>query len=138
MGAVAWVLIGAGVGAVFVLLARRPGPAAAHRWLALGLVIAAGLYVLFAVLHGRPAWAGLELAGTAGYGVVAWRGLVRGWPWLAAGWALHPAWDAGLHLWGAGAAAAPQWYVTGCMGFDVAVAGAITVEAARARARAAA
>jgi hypothetical protein len=42
--------------------------------------------------------------------------------WLAAGWALHPIWDAALHLQGSGAAHAPEWYVVACISFDLPVA----------------
>ena len=51
---------------------------------------------------------------------------MRGSPsWLAFGWALHPAWDAGLHLHGYGASFAPEWYVLACISFDLLVAGYI-------------
>ncbi len=41
---------------------------------------------------------------------------------LAAGWALHPIWDAGLHLQGSGATHAPEWYVVACISFDLLIA----------------
>jgi hypothetical protein len=41
--------------------------------------------------------------------------------WLsAAGWALHPLWDAGLH--GYSTPFVPHWYIGGGIGFDLVVA----------------
>jgi hypothetical protein len=109
------------LGTVFVTRRRRP--ATAHQIFAIGLVVAAFLYVVFA-LAGRagPGWIGLELVGVGLYGSLAWLGFRR-WPWvLALGWAAHVAWDLALHVRGAGAAFTPAWYPWLCLGLDVPVA----------------
>ena len=46
---------------------------------------------------------------------------------LAAGWALHIAWDMTLHLRGAGAEYTPTWYPWACLSFDLVIAGAVLV-----------
>lgn len=91
--------------------------------LALGLLVAALLYVAFALIEGETVWLLVEAVGVAAYGSLAWLGLRRSALWLAAGWALHPAWDVGLHLVGEGAAVAPEWYATACISFDLLIAG---------------
>lgn len=61
------------------------------------------------------------------YGALAGLGLRYSTWWLAIGWAMHSAWDAGLHLIGGGAAFTPEWYAVGCVSFDLLVAGYIAV-----------
>ena len=58
-------------------------------------------------------------------GGLAVLGLKRSPMSLAFGWALHPVWDAGLHLMGTGATFAPSWYVVVCISFDLLVGGYI-------------
>ena len=87
-----WLLLGLILGAAFVAVARSRGRDET-RVVALGLVVAATVYVGFAV---------------AGAG---------------AGWTLHAGWDVGLHLVGGGAAFAPEGYVVLCLAFDLVVAG---------------
>jgi threonine/homoserine/homoserine lactone efflux protein len=119
-------LLGVAVAAAFVALAEWRGGTTAVRIYGVGLVIAALGYVVFAGLSGGDDWlfteiggalifAGMSVAGTRGPRVV-----------LAVGWALHAGWDVGLHM-VAGADFVPQWYVQGCVGFDLFVAGAIFV-----------
>lgn len=88
-----------------------------------GLAVAAAIYVAFALVAGAGAGAiGIELVGLALFGVVAALG-ARRWLWLlAAGWAVHAAWDVLLHTGGRGAWA-PGWYPTLCVGFDLFLAG---------------
>jgi len=119
-----WLLLGLFLGVAFLAFARTRG-GAERRVLALGLLVAAVIYVGFALIGAGPAWLLVEMLGVAAYGVLAWLGLRRSPLWLAAGWALHPAWDVGLHLVGAGAAFAPEWYATACISFDLLVAGYI-------------
>jgi hypothetical protein len=42
--------------------------------------------------------------------------------WLAAGWALHPLWDAVLHYFGPGSSFAPVSYTIPCIRFEMLVA----------------
>ena len=117
-------------GLVFSLLlvraARRRGPRAARRAYAIGLVVAALVYLGLA-LAGRASsrWLATEAAGVALFGAAASLGS-RKWPAvLAAGWATHVAWDVLLHLDGAGAAYTPDWYAWLCVSFDLVIAGAV-------------
>lgn len=95
--------------------------------LAVGLTVAALVYVVFAAIAGAWGWLAVELGGVLLYGAFAWLGAYRATLWLAAGWALHVAWDAGLHLAGPGAAIAPSAYPLLCIAFDALVAVAIAL-----------
>ncbi len=91
--------------------------------LALGLAVAALIYLVLAGLRGGTAgelrW---ELGGVVLFSVTAWVG-VRWWPAvLAAGWAGHVAWDLLLHPVEV-SGYAPWWYPVACIGFDLLVAG---------------
>jgi hypothetical protein len=113
-------MLGLAAGAMFIALARR-----SHREnhvFAFGLLLAALIYVGFALYeNATDTWRLIEFAGAAFYGVLALLGLYRSKLWLAAGWALHVLWDAGLHL-SYGNLHAPVWYVWVCLSFDVVVA----------------
>ena len=109
------------------LLGRAP------LWWGGGLVVAGLIYVAFAVATGAPAWVvGVEAVGAALCVGVVWRGW-RDLRWIAAGWALHPLWDVGVHA--LGGVPAPAWYVWACVSFDVLV-GAVLWRWARAGAMA--
>ena len=113
-----------------VFLTRKLRPEAAFRVLAIGLVVAAFVYVAFAVAGQAGAWwIGVELLGVALYGTLAWLGFRR-WPLvLGWGWVAHAAWDLALHLGGAGAAFTPAWYPWLCLGFDVPIGVAVMAQA---------
>ena len=121
---VLWLLLGLILGGVFLAFARALGRAE-RLVLALGLVLAAVVYVGFALAGAGLMWVLVDALGVIGYGALAWLGLKRSALWLAAGWALHPVWDVGLHIAGSGAAFAPAWYAILCLGFDLLVAGYI-------------
>lgn len=121
-----WLLLGLLGAAVYVRIGRTKPLA----WWALGLAVAAGLYVVFALARGDGVDALIEAGGVMLYGAVAWLGVRRGSEGLVAvGWALHPAWDLGVHL-GTGVEA-PAWYIWLCLSFDLVVAGALLVRAHR-------
>jgi len=116
------ILLGAVLGGLFVLLARTRGPTTQVRLLALGLVVAALIYVGLAVTGAGRHWLALEATGLAAFGLLAWLGVrVADW-WLALGWVAHVAWDVGLHL-ERPQAVVPEWYPLLCVGFDLVVAG---------------
>lgn len=124
------VAVGALLAACFVLLARRA--AREDRILAIGLAVAAAIYLVFAVLHGAAGGeVAVELAGVAVFSLVAWAGVrVSPW-WLALGWAAHVLWDVALHppgtdFW------VPKWYGPLCIGFDLVVAFYVAVRSVRA------
>lgn len=119
------VLFSLGVlGAVVVALRAGRRENNGRAVLAVALVGAAAIYVLFALMDGAWGWVGIELVGTAAFGALAWLGLRGSLAWLAAGWAVHPVWDAGLHFAGLGEHGA-RWYVILCVGFDLTLAAMI-------------
>jgi hypothetical protein len=116
------ILLGVVLGSLFVLVARRGRRSAEVRLLALGLVVAALIYVALALPGADPRWLALEVAGLAVFGGLAWLGVRVSLWWLALGWVAHVAWDVGLHLERTQAIVAP-WYPLLCVGFDLVVAG---------------
>jgi len=77
------------------VLAAKRGGARERRLLALGLVVAALIYVGLA-LRADSRWLAVEAIGVVMFGGLAWLGR-RAEGWLALGWAAHVAWDVGLH-----------------------------------------
>lgn len=88
-----------------------------------GLVVAAIIYLGFALYHGDYQWLLVELVGVFAYGLFAWLALKYSLLWLAVGWGLHPLWDTALHWLGPGVHIVPPWYAIACLSFDFAVAG---------------
>ena len=125
-------LLGAALSLALVGLARTYPPRGERRVYAVGLVIAALLYVVFATAGGAGTrWLALESVGPLLYGATAWGGL-RGRRWvLALGWAGHVAWDVPFHLSGAGAEYTPPWYPWLCVSFDLIMAGAVLASSRR-------
>jgi hypothetical protein len=117
------VVLGALLGGGLALVASRHPARSRRQPLAIGLGIAALIYVVFAVVGGGGArWLGIELAGLLGFAALAWMGIRSTALWLALGWTVHVAWDIGLHPEGA-APFVPSWYPLLCVGFDLIVAG---------------
>lgn len=108
----------------FILLVRRSGNFAKEkRSFAIGLFITALIYVGFGLFSDSVAWKFIELAGVPLYAVFALLGLKKSSWFLVAGWAFHVLWDALLH--DRSTAFVPHWYIGGCIGFDLLVAGYI-------------
>lgn len=108
---------GIGCGLLFVLFARSRGYEQGNV-LAVGLLLAAAVYVGFALLWGNDGMVRLEVIGLSLFSLFAFlaRRFVLGW--LGFGWLLHIAWDYGLHVDGVGSHFTPDWYPPICMGFD--------------------
>ena len=119
-------ILGVALSLAFVGLARRYPPGGERRVYAVGLVVAALVYVGFGAAGGAGARRlALEIFGVLLYGAAAWAGR-RGRPWLhALAWAAHVGWDVLLHLSGAGAEYTPHWYPWLCVSFDLVMAGAV-------------
>ena len=115
-----WVVVGIVGGAAFARAGSRRSDGG-NRLFAAGLVIAAAIYVIFAVVAGEWDWVGIESLGVALFSVVAVVGRGRREWLLALGWLIHPLWDLGLHHFFGVSMFAPAWYVWGCLGFDVVV-----------------
>ncbi|MCA9661952.1 MAG: hypothetical protein KC486_26675 [Myxococcales bacterium] len=102
----------------------RPEAAAARRlevvaW-AIYLVVAALIYVGFALREAGDGWMSVEVLGVLGYAGLAWLGLRRP-RILALGWLLHAGWDMVIHA-GVADDFVPLWYRWACLSFDVAAA----------------
>ncbi len=117
-------LAGAVSCAAFILLARRLAPRVELRLYAVGLVVAALVYVGFVARGASLGWLALELAGLALFALVALAGLKFSHLILAAGWAAHALWDVLLHELSE-AAFVPGWYPAVCAAFDLLLAGYI-------------
>jgi hypothetical protein len=113
--------LGAALALATIRVSRRMPPTKERRLYAVVLVAAAAVYLVFALRGGAGAWIGVEAAGVAAYGLVAYLGATRSAWWLAAGWLAHVGWDVTLH----GASATPfvpLFYPMFCVSYDVLVA----------------
>lgn len=109
------VLAGAVLGCLFVLLARTRGRGELAVC-AIGLVIAAVIYVAFSFFRAGAPHLPLETLGLVVSSVVAALG-VRRWPALVGiGWIVHSGWDIFLHS--PAQLYVPAWYPLFCAGFD--------------------
>ncbi len=93
-----------------------------RRLLGQGLVVAALIYIGFAIIWGDLTWIGIETLGVLIYSACYWLSNKFSIVWVGIGWLLHPLWDVFLHLIGPGNHVAPEWYAIACISFDVAVA----------------
>ena len=110
---------------VLVRFGRTKAPARERRIYALGLIVAAVIYVVFAVVGAAPArWLLIEILGVVFYGAAAiWAVLRAQTRLLALAWAAHAVWDVSFHLHaGGGAAYTPDWYPWLCASFDLIIA----------------
>lgn len=118
----ALILLGAVAALVAATISRHRGLASFRRVWAVGLAVAAAIYVAFAALAGGAAALAIEAVGLLVFGAIAWLG-ARRWPSLVAlGWMAHAGWDLALHPPVSGSWA-PEWYPPLCVGFDLVVAG---------------
>ena len=123
MNYIIWLILGLILGAIFLLYARRYANREEKFIITSGLVLAAIIYVGFALVWGNTTWLGIEIVGILFYAFFAWASIYHANYWLALGWLLHPMWDFGLHLMEAGSTIAPEWYAVACISFDFLVAG---------------
>ena len=87
-----------------------------------GLVIAAFIYVVFALYRQNYEWLKVEFLGLVLYGTLAWLGTKKSVLFLGIGWSLHIFWDLLLHQ-GGHPGYVPSWYPGVCLGFDLIVGG---------------
>ncbi|HRW07099.1 MAG TPA: hypothetical protein P5121_18475 [Caldilineaceae bacterium] len=118
-----WLLIGILLATFFLWVARSRGLQREPMILALGLIVAAIIYVGFALVWGNTQWVAIEIGGLLLYTVFVLLAQRHNLVWLAVGWAVHPLWDIGLHWLGQGHTVAPEWYIFACLSFDLVVAG---------------
>jgi hypothetical protein len=100
----------------YLLYARRSRDRS--RVFGAGLIVAALIYVGFAIAGGHRTDLLVELGGVVLFAAFAFLGVRHSIHWLALGWVSHVAWDVVLHP-------ADWWYPVACIGFDLVVAGAI-------------
>jgi hypothetical protein len=118
----ACLILGLGAGGCFIRYAHLR-PRDTKRILAAGLIVAALIYIVFALRAANISlWLMIEFAGVALYGALGFLGMKGSAWWLVAGWALHPVWDVAIHYLGPGASFAPDWYAIACVSFDLLVA----------------
>lgn len=119
---IVWILFGL-VGVILLLALVRIQPSQESPILAVGLVVAALIYVCFAIGGGATKfWIALEVFGVGSFGLLAVLGLRYSNWWLMLGWMAHPLWDIGLHITSRGAAFTPIWYAIACASFDLLIA----------------
>ena len=120
-----WFAVGLIAALPLLLFAERKSIWTTRKLLGRSLIIAALIYVAFALLAGDTQWLLIELAGVVFYGSFYFLARRVATVWLAVGWGLHVAWDVGLHLYGGGGHIVPDWYAVLCLSFDFAMAGYI-------------
>ena len=113
-GVAAFLFIGSTRGVARKLGSRRFEPVV----YALGLVVAALIYLGFSLFTPGSPWLWIEIGGVVIFGALAAAGRIHAL-WLAAGWAVHVSWDVWLHR---GEPFVPSWYPLVCVGFDLAMA----------------
>jgi hypothetical protein len=114
------ILLGALIGGLLVLINRRWMPEQQGQVWANSLIIAALIYVGFALFGGRMDALGLEILGVILFTIPALLGMRYSAYFTAVGWLLHPIWDVALHS----VETTPfvyWWYPLICLGFDVLV-----------------
>lgn len=117
-----WLLLGA-LGALGLLATVRVKPERELQILATGLVVAALIYIGFALIgNASLSWITTEVSGVGIYGLLAVLGLHYSKWWLMLGWLAHPVWDFWLHFIGSGAMFTPIWYPSACVSFNLFVA----------------
>ena len=123
-----WLAVGAALAVGFIAIGRSQ-PAHQARISAVGLIVAALVYVGFAIAASQPRWVLIALAGVTLYSLfplLSYVDVQRSLLWLAIGWLLHPVWDIGLHLRSLASpelahSVAPGWYALACLSFDIVV-----------------
>lgn len=128
-----WFVLGTVAAFVFLAFARATR-SDELRVLAVGLTVAAAIYVIFALV-GRAGVSAVavESVGLVIYSVLAVAGVRRDARWLALGWLVHPIWDFGHRVIEGDFGYAPNWYIVACLAFDLIIGGRIVFDWSRGR-----
>jgi hypothetical protein len=116
-----WVAAGVLLAAALVFYIRHYGDRKKMHVAALALLVAASIYVLFALVAFQPLWVIVEATGLLLFLLFIWMAYQYSFWFLCLGWLLHVVWDAGVHPVQV-APYVPAWYAWLCMGFDVVIA----------------
>lgn len=87
-----------------------------------GLLLAALIYVGFAIVGQNFEWLKIEIVGVLLYGTFVWLAAKKSILFLSLGWGLHVLWDLVVHANG-NPEFVPNWYPGACLGFDLVIAG---------------
>lgn len=120
---IVWLLLGAILATAYIYVMGKIKQPDFNTGMAIGLIVAALIYVGFAFVWGNVQWIIIEAVGVPIYGGMAWLGLKRSPIWLGVGWLLHMPWDLFVHYIGPGFHVAPEWYMFACFSFDLIVGG---------------
>lgn len=120
---IVWLLLGAILATAYIYVMGKIKQPDFNTSMAIGLIVAALIYVGFAFVWGNVQWIMIEAVGVPIYGGMAWLGLKRSPIWLGVGWLLHMPWDLFVHYIGPGFHVAPEWYMFACFSFDLIVGG---------------
>jgi len=114
-----WILILVGllIGFALITIARMIDYSEGDL-LSSGLLVAAAIYVGFAVVWGEDGWIRFEAVGVAIFSLLAFLARRFGILWIGVGWLLHIGWDYLFHMVGAGTHLVPAWYPPFCIGVD--------------------
>ena len=123
LSTILYLVAGLIAGAAFLRFAVD-GAEAARRRLSIGLMVAAFIYVAFAMAAFESTWLMVELVGVGIFGAFYFLGTRLSVRWLSLGWGLHVLWDLLLHTL-LRADFVPAWYPFLCASFDLLVAGYI-------------
>jgi len=107
---------------ILILFGRKAYPHKMELVWQQGLVIAALIYVIFALVGQNMEWLKIEFAGVLLYGFFAWLAYKKSVIFLGIGWGLHVFWDLLLHQNGH-PGYVPYWYPNACLGFDLVIGG---------------
>ncbi|MBL4781565.1 MAG: hypothetical protein JKX92_04930 [Porticoccaceae bacterium] len=116
-----WLVLGLIAAAPLLWFVNKLSNNLAHLVLGVSLVVAAILYLVFALVMGDLTWVFIEVVGLPIYGFFYWLSYRYSIVWLSVGWFLHPVWDVLLHLCGPGNEVVPAWYSVACVSFDIAL-----------------
>lgn len=116
------IIIGFLVAILSILVVKKIFPKKDHAFWRVGLVIAALIYVGFALIGQSFTHIPMEIGGVLLYGSLAWLSKKYTLHWLMLGWGLHIGWDVLLHT---ATPYVPISYAPLCIGFDIAIAGYI-------------
>ncbi len=115
------IIIGFIAALISVWLVRSNYPKKDHAFWRMGLIIAALIYVAFALYELNWSWLQIELGGVLLFGAFALLSKRHSLIWLGIGWGLHIGWDIFLHSEGH-PGFVPSWYPGACLGFDIVIA----------------